>query len=96
VNINSRLSRLLFVIKVYSDSLYITMDFLSNKAFYISNLLYIEGTFNIKDAKWNPFASSYSIASQILSNLVDSYSFIYLIPVLSILTHYLDIEPDFR
>ena len=88
MNINSRLSRLLFVLKrnivnyrniqilfffnkdkyqspinVYSDSLYITIDFLSNKALYVFNLLYIKGTFNIKDAKWNPFVSSYSIAS---------------------------------
>jgi len=36
---------------IYSDSLHTTVDFLSNKALNIPNLLYMGENFNIKDVK---------------------------------------------
>ncbi len=46
---------------------------------------------NIRDAKWNLFVFSHSAAGQVLRDLADSYSLVHSIPVLSVLTHYLDI-----
>jgi len=50
------------------------------------------GDLNIRDTKWNLSISSYSIAGQVLRDLTDSYSLICLIPVLSVPTHYSDIQ----
>ena len=48
---------------VYSDSFHTTVDFLSNKALNISNLLYIEEDFNVRDTKWDLSISSYPTAN---------------------------------
>jgi len=48
-----------FLMNVYSDSFHTTVDFLSNKALNISNLLYIKKDFNIRDIKWGLSISSY-------------------------------------
>ena len=63
-----------------------------SKALNISNLLYIREDFNIKDAEWNLVISSYSVASQALRNLADSYSLMCSILSLPVPTHYLDIK----
>jgi len=52
-----------FLINVYSDSFHTTVDFLSNKALNISNLLYIEEDFNVRDTKWDLSISSYPTAN---------------------------------
>ena len=80
-----------FLINVYSNSLYTVGDFFSNKALNIPNLLYIGENFNVRDAKWNLFISSYSTTGQTLRNLLDSYSLVCFILVLSVHTHYLNI-----
>jgi len=77
---------------VYLGDLYTAVNFLSNKALNISNLLYIGEDFNIRDAEWNPPISSHPPAGQILIDLAKSYSLVCLIPVLSVPTYYLDIE----
>ena len=41
-----------FLINIYSQSLYTAINFLSNKALNISNLLFIEKDFNIRDIRW--------------------------------------------
>ena len=40
-----------FLINIYSQSLYTAINFLSNKALNISNLLFIEKDFNIRDIR---------------------------------------------
>lgn len=77
---------------VYLGDLHTAVNFLSNKALNISNLLYIGEDFNIRDAEWNPPISSHPPAGQILIDLAKSYSLVCLIPVLSVPTYYLDIE----
>ena len=77
---------------IYSKSLYTTVDFLSNKALNISNLLYIEENLNSRSARWNPFISSHSAASHALKNLTDSHSLVCSIPALSVPTYYSDIQ----
>ena len=74
---------------VYSDSPHTNVNFLSDKALNISNLLYIEGDFNVRDAKQDFL---HPVASQALKNLADSYSLVHFIPALSVPTHYLDIQ----
>ena len=81
-----------FLINVYLDNLYTAMDFLFNKALNISNLLYIGENLNIRDAEQNLSISSHPTAGQILIDLAKSYSLVYSIPVLSVPTHYLNIE----
>ena len=58
----------------------------------IHNLLYIEEDLNVRDAEWNSFVSLYPIAGQVLRDLANFYSFIYLILALSVPIHYLDIQ----
>jgi len=79
---------------IYSNSLYTAVDFLSNKALNIPNLLYMEEDFNIRDTdtEWDLSVSSYLVASQALRNLANSYGLVYSIPVLSVPTYYLDIQ----
>ena len=76
---------------VYSGSLYTTMNFLSDKALNIPNLLYMRGDFNARNAKQNPSISLYPAADQALEDLVDSYSYVCSILVLYVPTHYSDI-----
>ena len=40
-----------FLINIYSKSLYTAINFLSNKALNISNLLFVEKDFNIRDTR---------------------------------------------
>ena len=77
---------------VYSNSLYNAVDFLSNKALNIPNLLYMEMNFNIRNIKWDLFASLYSVVGQTLRNLADSFSLVCSISVLPIPTYYSDIQ----
>ena len=81
-----------FIINVYSGDIHTAVDFLSNKALNISNLLYIGEDFNIRDAEWNSSISSHPAAGQILIDLAEPYSLVCSIPVLSVPTHYLDIK----
>jgi len=73
---------------VYSDDLHTIVDFLSNKPLNIPNLLYMRENFNIRDAKWDPFVSLHSAAGQTLRDLADSYSLVYSILALFVLTYY--------
>ena len=77
---------------VYSDSLHTVVDFLYDKALNISNLLYMEEDFNIRDAECDLSISSYLVAKQVLRDLADSYSLVWSIPVISVPTYYLDIQ----
>ena len=77
---------------VYSKNLYNIVDFLSNQALNISNLLYIRKNFNSKSTKWDPFISSHSAAGQALKKLIDSHSLVCSIPTHSVPTYYLDIQ----
>jgi len=79
----------------YSDSLHTTVDFLFNKALHIPNLpnlLYMGGDFNVRNAEWDLSVSSHSVASQVLRDLVDSYSLACSVPVLPVPIQYLDIH----
>ena len=77
---------------IYSDSLHTAMNFLSDKALNILNLLYIEENFNIRDTRQNLSVSSHFAAGQTLKDLTDSYSLMYFISALSVPTHYLNIQ----
>jgi len=68
------------------------LDFLSNKALNIPNLLYMREDFNIRDAKWNLSVSLHSVASQTLRGWADSYSLVHSILVLPVSTYYLNIQ----
>ena len=81
-----------FLINVYSDDLHTAVDFLSREALNISNLLYMSGDFNIRDAKWDPSVSLYPITGQSLKDLADYYSLVCCLPALSVPTHYSDIS----
>ena len=58
-----------FFINVYSNNLHTAVNFLSNKALNIPNLLYIEGDLNVRDTEWNSFVSLYPTAGQVLRDL---------------------------
>jgi len=58
------------------------MDFLSNKALNIPNLLYIGGNFNIRDTEWDISVSSHPTTSQVLRDLAKFNSLVCSIPVL--------------
>ena len=45
-----------------------------------------------KDAEWDLSVSLHPVASQALRDLADSYSLVCSIPVISVSTHYLDIQ----
>jgi len=75
-------NRCQFLMNVYSNSLHTTMDFLSNKALNIPNLLYIGGNFNIRDTEWDISVSSHPTTSQVLRDLAKFNSLVCSIPVL--------------
>jgi len=50
------------------------------------------GNFNIRDAEWDSSVLLHSAAGQFLRDLADSYSLVYLLPVLSVPTYYSDIS----
>ena len=77
---------------VYSDDLHTAVDFLSREALNIPNLLYMGGDFNIRDAEWDPSVSLHPTAGQSLRDLADFYSLVRFLPVLSVPTHYSDIN----
>jgi len=69
---------------IYSDSLHIAINFLSDKTLNIPNLLYMGENFNVRDTEWDLFISSYPAAGQALRNLADSCCLVCSIVVLSI------------
>ena len=77
---------------VYLDDFYIAVGFLSREALNISNLVYISGDFNIRNAEWDLSVLSHSAAGQSLKDLADSYSLVCSLPVLSVPIHYSDIS----
>jgi len=81
-----------FLKNVYSNDLYTAVNFLSREALNIPNLLYMGGDFNIRDAEWDPFVSSYPATGQSLRDLEDYYSLVHSLLVLSVPTHYSDIS----
>jgi len=85
-------NRCQFLMNVYLDDLYTAVGFLSREALNISNLVYIGGDFNIKNAEWDISVSSYPTTGQSLRDLVDSYSLVHSLPVLSVPIHYSDIS----
>ena len=58
----------------------------------ISNLLYIDENFNIRDAKRNLSVSAYPVVGQALIDLTDSLGLVCSLPVLLVPTHYLDTD----
>jgi len=80
------------LMNVYSDDLHTAVNFLSREALNISNLLYIGGDFNIRDAEWDPSMSLHSTAGQSLRDLADSYSLVCSLPALPVPTYYSDIS----
>ena len=54
--------------------------------------MYMGGDFNIRNAEWDLSVSSHSAAGQSLKDLVDSYSLVYSLPVLSVPIYYSDIS----
>ena len=81
-----------FLMNVYSDDLHTAVNFLSKEALNIPNLVYMDGDFNIRNAEWDLSVSSHSAAGQSLKDLVDSYSLVYSLPVLSVPIYYSDIS----
>ena len=81
-----------FLINIYSDDLHTAVNFLTREALNITNLLYMGGDFNIRDAEWDPSVSSHPAAGQSLRDLADSYSLVCSLPALSVPTHYSDIS----
>ena len=78
-----------FLINVYSDNHYSAVKFMLNQIIDISNLLYMGRDFNIRDAEWNLFISSYPTAGQALMDLADSLGLVCSLPELPVPTHYL-------
>jgi len=76
----------------YSDNHHSAVKFMLDQVIDIPNLLYIDGDFNIGDADWDPLVSSYPTAGQTLMDLADSFGLVCSLPVLPVLTHYLDTD----
>jgi len=78
------------LMNVYSDDCHSAVKFMLDQIIDIPNLLYMGGDFNIRDAKWDLFVSSYPAAGQALIDLADSLGLVCSLLELSVPTHYLD------
>jgi len=77
---------------VYSDDCHSAVKFMLHQIIDISNLLYMDRTFNIKDVEWDPSVFSHPIADQALMDLADSLGLVYSLPELPVPTHYSDTD----
>ena len=77
---------------VYLDDWQSAVKFMLDQVINISNLLYMGGDFNIRDAEWDLFVSVHPAAGQALIDLADSLGLVCSLPVLPVPIHYLDTD----
>jgi len=61
------------MINIYSDFSQLALKYLKDTEANISNILIITGNFNIRDSLWNSNYLHYSIHSELLFDIVDSF-----------------------
>ena len=76
-----------FLMNIYSDDCQSAIKFILDQVIDISNLLYMDGDFNIRDTEWNLSVFAHSAAGQALIDLVDSFGLVYSLPALSVPIH---------
>jgi len=81
-----------FFINVYSNNHHSAVKFMLDKVINISNLLYMGGDFNVRNAKWDPLVTSHPAAGQALIDLADSFGLVRSLLALPVPTHYSDSE----
>ena len=81
-----------FLMNVYLDDWQSAVKFMLDQVINISNLLYMGGDFNIRDAEWDLFVSVHPAAGQALIDLADSLGLVCSLPVLPVPIHYLDTD----
>jgi len=64
---------ILFLINIYSDSSQLALKYLKDTEVNINNVLIMTGNFNIRDCLWNPNYQHYSIYSDLLFDIADSF-----------------------
>jgi len=63
-----------FIINIYSDDNQYALKYLKDTEAKITNVLIITGDFNIRDSDWNDFYSFYSVHSNTLLEIADSFN----------------------
>jgi len=79
-----------FIINVYSDGHQSTLKYLKDTEANIQNMLIMASNFNIRDSDWNSSYSFYSIHTNSLLEIVDSFDLNLSCPIQQVPTCYSD------
>ena len=78
------------MINVYSNDSQFALKYLKDTKANIHNILVITGNFNIRDSDWNSLYLFYSMHSDLLVDIVDSFDLMLLYSTNQVFTRYLD------